>query len=244
MRWWCCPPALPRPPGCLRCLPTRPWPALTCPRFLRLCFSCGRQRRGARQRAQHFLWHARQAERADAAAAARATHPRRHSGGADGKGRRVPPAAKTGKDASLRTTSLAECVSFARRSSRARAAVATPSSRRGLPSGGARGALPGSKLASKSVCCRSLAAATPRARAPTRPGAAGRQRCGGRDAAAPALGVLRSGAPRQRLAPGSRADAQPGRRRGADLQPPRRWATQRGWARRTALNVRARSRTA
>lgn len=36
MRWWCWPPALPRPPGCLRCLPMRPWPADTWPRFLRL----------------------------------------------------------------------------------------------------------------------------------------------------------------------------------------------------------------
>lgn len=35
MRWWCWPPALPRPPGCLRCLPIRPWPADTWPRFLR-----------------------------------------------------------------------------------------------------------------------------------------------------------------------------------------------------------------
>ena len=35
-RWWCWPPALPRPPGCLRCLPIRPWPADTWPRFLRL----------------------------------------------------------------------------------------------------------------------------------------------------------------------------------------------------------------
>ncbi|CAN1838690.1 hypothetical protein LINPERHAP1_LOCUS35525 [Linum perenne] len=33
--WWCIPPALPRPPGCLRCLPTRPCPALTWPLFLR-----------------------------------------------------------------------------------------------------------------------------------------------------------------------------------------------------------------
>lgn len=24
VRWWCCPPAIPRPPGLLRCLPTRP----------------------------------------------------------------------------------------------------------------------------------------------------------------------------------------------------------------------------
>ena len=32
---WCWPPALPRPPGCLRCLPMRPWPADTEPRFLR-----------------------------------------------------------------------------------------------------------------------------------------------------------------------------------------------------------------
>lgn len=38
IRWWCCPPALPRPPGCLRCLPTRPWPAHTWPRFLRFFF--------------------------------------------------------------------------------------------------------------------------------------------------------------------------------------------------------------
>lgn len=35
MRWWCWPPALPRPPGCFLCFPTRPWPAETCPRFLR-----------------------------------------------------------------------------------------------------------------------------------------------------------------------------------------------------------------
>ena len=33
--WWCWPPAFPRPPGCLRCFPTRPWPAETWPRFLR-----------------------------------------------------------------------------------------------------------------------------------------------------------------------------------------------------------------
>ena len=31
--WWCWPPAIPRPPGCFRCLPMRPWPALTWPRF-------------------------------------------------------------------------------------------------------------------------------------------------------------------------------------------------------------------
>merc|ERR1719507_2450908 len=29
--WWCCPPALPRPPGCFLCLPILPWPWLTCP---------------------------------------------------------------------------------------------------------------------------------------------------------------------------------------------------------------------
>lgn len=32
------PPALPRPPGCFLCLPTRPWPALTWPRFFRFFF--------------------------------------------------------------------------------------------------------------------------------------------------------------------------------------------------------------
>ena len=26
IRWWCWPPAFPQPPGCLRCLPIRPWP--------------------------------------------------------------------------------------------------------------------------------------------------------------------------------------------------------------------------
>ena len=35
IRWWCIPPALPRPPGCFLCLPMRPWPALTCPLFFR-----------------------------------------------------------------------------------------------------------------------------------------------------------------------------------------------------------------
>ena len=40
MRWWCWPPAFPRPPGCLRCLPTRPFPALTCPRSFRFFFRC------------------------------------------------------------------------------------------------------------------------------------------------------------------------------------------------------------
>jgi hypothetical protein len=56
--WWCIPPALPRPPGCLRCfpkiskhnlsfflkiqnwscLPIRPWPWLTCPRSFLVFF--------------------------------------------------------------------------------------------------------------------------------------------------------------------------------------------------------------
>ncbi len=36
MRWWCWPPALPRPAGCFRCLPIRPWPMHSCPRFLRV----------------------------------------------------------------------------------------------------------------------------------------------------------------------------------------------------------------
>ena len=36
--WWCCPPALPRPPGCFLCLPTRPCPADTCPRLCLLRF--------------------------------------------------------------------------------------------------------------------------------------------------------------------------------------------------------------
>jgi len=35
IRWWCIPPALPRPPGCFLCLPMRPCPALTCPLFFR-----------------------------------------------------------------------------------------------------------------------------------------------------------------------------------------------------------------
>ena len=35
-RWWCAPPARPRPPGCLRCFPTRPCPADTCPRCFRV----------------------------------------------------------------------------------------------------------------------------------------------------------------------------------------------------------------
>jgi hypothetical protein len=201
MRWWCCPPALPRPPGCLRCLPTRPWPALTCPRFLRLCFSCGRQRRGARQRAQQGIFYGMR-DKPSAQTPQQPRGPRTRVAIAAERTRKADASLLRGKTTTLRTTSLAASAFIPRRSSRARAAVATPSSRRGLPSGGARGALPGSKLASKSVCCRSLAAATPRARAPTRPGAAGRQGCGGRDAAAPALGVLRSGAPRQRLAPG------------------------------------------
>ena len=34
VRWWCWPPARPRPPGCLRCLPTRPYPAETWPRLV------------------------------------------------------------------------------------------------------------------------------------------------------------------------------------------------------------------
>lgn len=38
MRWWCIPPALPRPPGCLRCLPIRPWPWLTWPRSFLVFF--------------------------------------------------------------------------------------------------------------------------------------------------------------------------------------------------------------
>ncbi len=49
MRWWCWPPALPRPPGCLRCLPMRPCPALTCPRFLRFLRSPARERRVSRE---------------------------------------------------------------------------------------------------------------------------------------------------------------------------------------------------
>lgn len=35
-RWWCNPPARPLPPGCFRCLPTRPCPADTWPRCLRV----------------------------------------------------------------------------------------------------------------------------------------------------------------------------------------------------------------
>lgn len=37
IRWWCMPPAFPRPPGCFLCFPILPCPALTCPRFFR-CF--------------------------------------------------------------------------------------------------------------------------------------------------------------------------------------------------------------
>src|SRR5271154_6764302 len=37
VRWWCCPPAIPRPPGCFRCFPTRPWPAETWPRLKDEC---------------------------------------------------------------------------------------------------------------------------------------------------------------------------------------------------------------
>ncbi len=39
-RWWCWPPARPRPPGCLRCLPTRPWPMNVWPRLWRAFFRC------------------------------------------------------------------------------------------------------------------------------------------------------------------------------------------------------------
>lgn len=34
-----CPPAIPRPPGCFRCFPMRPWPLLTWPRCLRTFLS-------------------------------------------------------------------------------------------------------------------------------------------------------------------------------------------------------------
>lgn len=42
MRWWCMPPALPRPPGCFLCLPIRPWPALTWPLFFLFFFRSAR----------------------------------------------------------------------------------------------------------------------------------------------------------------------------------------------------------
>jgi hypothetical protein len=53
MRWWCWPPALPRPPGCLRCFPMRPWPADTCPRFLRFLCSCDGSAHQTLQRRLH-----------------------------------------------------------------------------------------------------------------------------------------------------------------------------------------------
>jgi len=49
IRWWCCPPALPRPAGCFLCFPIRPWPICTCPRFFRpLCLAVGCAHRRAR----------------------------------------------------------------------------------------------------------------------------------------------------------------------------------------------------
>jgi len=36
MRWWCWPPALPRPLGCFLCFPTRPYPLNDEPRCLRV----------------------------------------------------------------------------------------------------------------------------------------------------------------------------------------------------------------
>ena len=54
IRWWCCPPALPRPPGCLRCFPMRPFPCDTEPRtvrvFLRICLTTACEKSARRRR--------------------------------------------------------------------------------------------------------------------------------------------------------------------------------------------------